>query len=142
MPRAIRETPIAMPAGIAVMQASRNAAKTRIMLAQKCSSSGRPPWISPFHASAKLVTIRSGVGRKMSRIHPKCVAIHQSAKIAATVTTLISVLGPSPGMLYPVTVGNGGAGGDASGAGVAEPGDAPAAGSDALTGLPSALPGR
>jgi hypothetical protein len=35
----------------------------------------------------------------MSRIHPKCVAIHHSANSATTVTTLISVLGPSPGML-------------------------------------------
>ena len=99
MPRAMRETPIAMPAGMAVTQASRKAANTRMRLAQKWSSSGRPPWMSPFQASAKAVTIRSGVGRKMSRIHPKWVAIHHSAKIAATVTMLMRVLGPSPGTL-------------------------------------------
>ncbi len=99
MPRAMRETPIAMPAGIAVTQASRNAANTRIRLAQKCSSSGRPPWMSPFHASAKLVMIRSGVGRNRSRIQPRWVATHHSANSAATVTTLMRVLDPSPGTL-------------------------------------------
>jgi hypothetical protein len=69
------------------------------MLHQKCSDSGLPPWISPFHASPKLVKIFSGVGRKMSRIHPKCVATHQSTSSPATVITLISVLRPSPGTL-------------------------------------------
>ena len=35
-----------------------------------------------IQASAKLVTIFSGGGRKMSRIQPKCVAVHHSANSA------------------------------------------------------------
>ena len=36
--------------------------------------------MSPFHASAKLVMIRSGVGRNRSRIQPLCVATHHSTQ--------------------------------------------------------------
>jgi hypothetical protein len=35
MPRAMRETPIAMPAGMAVTHGEQNAANTRMRLAQK-----------------------------------------------------------------------------------------------------------
>jgi hypothetical protein len=55
--------------------------------------------MSPRQASPKLLAMRSGVGRKMSRIQPKWVATHHSAKIAITVTMLIARLGPSPGTL-------------------------------------------
>src|SRR6185437_11867956 len=58
--------------------------------------------MSPRHASPKLVNIFSGVGRNRSLIQPICVATHHSTSSASTVTTLISVLGPSPGTLYPL----------------------------------------
>src|SRR5947207_11155308 len=103
MPRAMRDTPIMIPTGIAVRQARMNAANTRYRLHQKCSASGLPPWMSPFQASAKLVMMRSGVGRKTSRIQPECVAIHHSANSEMTLTTLIAVLDPSPGRRYPLT---------------------------------------
>src|SRR5688572_29788200 len=92
-----------MPIGIAVTHASAKAAKTRNRLQPKCSASGRPPWISPFHASAKLATMRSGVGRNRSRIQPLCVATHHSTRSTMTVTAAMSVLEPSPGTLYPLT---------------------------------------
>jgi hypothetical protein len=76
----------------------RKAAKTRNRL-QYGVRKRLAAWMSPLHACPKLVSTRSGVGRNRSRIQPKWVATHQSAKSATTVTMLMAVLDPSPGTL-------------------------------------------
>ena len=62
MPRAIRETPIAIPIGIAVTQASRNAVKTRNIDQPKCVASGASV-NCPRADSHRRVNTVSGVGR-------------------------------------------------------------------------------
>ena len=66
--RAMRETPIAMPIGIAVTQASRNALKTRNIDQPKCVASGASvSW--PRADSHSRVNTVSGVGRNSGGSH-------------------------------------------------------------------------
>ena len=95
MPRAMRETPIAMPIGIAVTQAAINAVKTRNIDQPKCSASGASvSW--PSADSYKRAKTVSGVGRKSGGSQRKWLASHHNTTMATMVTTLIAVLAPSP----------------------------------------------
>src|SRR4051794_35410770 len=97
MPRAMRETPIAIPIGTAVTQASRNAVKTRKIDQPKCVASGASvSW--PVADSYKRVNTASGVGRNNGGTQRKWLASHHNASRLTTVTVLISVVGPSPGV--------------------------------------------
>src|SRR2546430_13273768 len=95
MPGAMRETPIAMPIGIAVTQAAINAVKTRNMDQPKCSASGASVSL-PSADSYKRSNTVSGVGRKSGGSQRKWLASHHNAKMANMVSTLIAVLAPSP----------------------------------------------
>src|SRR2546426_9227946 len=95
MPRAMRETPIAMPIGIAVMQAAINAVKTRNIDQPKCSASGASVSL-PSADSYKRANTVSGVGRKSGGSQRKWLASHHNATMANIVRTLIVVLAPSP----------------------------------------------
>ena len=97
MPRAMRDTPIAMPIGIAVTQASEKAANTRNIDQRSARPAARPS-ARPPPIRTKLLEHAFG-RRQEQRRHPaQWVASHHSANSATTVTTLISVLEPSPGI--------------------------------------------
>src|SRR5881275_3656587 len=95
MPRAMRETPIAMPIGIAVTQAAINAVKTRNIDQPKCSASGASVSL-PRADSYKRANTVSGVGRNSGGSQRKWLASHHNATMANIVSTLIAVLAPSP----------------------------------------------
>src|SRR3982074_3123144 len=97
IPGAMRETPIAMPMGMAVRQARKNALKTRNIDQPKCVASGASVSCPRADSHNRSKTV-SGVGRKSGGIHPRWLAIHHSAAIATMVTTEITVLEPSPGV--------------------------------------------
>src|ERR1019366_9467021 len=91
MPRATRLMPIAMPTGIAVMQATKKAVKTRNMLAAKCCQSGLS-LAFPVRYSTNCSRTACGFGRKSSLTPPMSVTKNQSA-------TSVTTLEPSPGTL-------------------------------------------
>src|SRR5215470_3917258 len=97
MPRAMRDTPIAMPIGIAVAHAARNAENTRNIDQPKCSASGASVSCPSADSYRRVATI-SGVGRNNGGTHPRWLASHHSTTITTMVTTLIAVLRPSPGV--------------------------------------------
>ena len=99
MPRAMRDTPIAMPTGIAVTHASRNAANTRRGSPRSARAAACPPWMSPFArvGEAREDDLRASAGRVADPAEMASRAT--TARRAPTiVTTLISVLVPSPGV--------------------------------------------
>src|SRR5437667_12883153 len=95
MPRAVGETPIAMPIGIAVTQAAMKAVKTRNIDQPKCSASGASVSL-PRADSYKRANTVSGVGRNSGGSQRKWLASHHIATMANIVSTLIAVLAPSP----------------------------------------------
>src|ERR1700687_1153115 len=104
MPRAMRETPMAMPTGIAVRQARKNAVKTLNIDHPKWVASGASVR-SPRADSHKRRSTGSGVGRNSGGIQPRWLATHHRAKIESMGTTAIEVLRPSPGVEYPDVFG-------------------------------------
>src|SRR5664280_520817 len=98
MPRATRLMPIAMPTGIAVMQATKKAVKTRNMLAAKCCQSGLS-LAFPVRYSTNCSRTACGFGRKSGLTQPMLVTKNQSATSVTTVATLMTTLEPSPGTL-------------------------------------------
>src|SRR5258706_16362079 len=95
MPRAMRDTPIAMPIGIAVTQAAMKAGNTRNIDQPKCSASGASVSL-PNADSYKRSNTVSGVGRNSGGSQRKWLASHHSATMATMVNTLIALADPSP----------------------------------------------
>src|SRR6266542_1859459 len=91
----MRDTPIAIPTGMAVTQAAINAVKTRNMDQPKCSASGASVSL-PRADSYKRANTVSGVGRNSGGSQRKWLASHHKATMANIVSTLIAVLAPSP----------------------------------------------
>src|ERR1700682_3674283 len=97
MPRAMRETPMAIPTGIAVRQARKNAGHT-LNIDQPKWGASEASVRSPRADSHSRWSTVSGVGRKSGGIQPRWLAAHHRAKIEAMVATEIAVLRPSPGV--------------------------------------------
>src|SRR5678815_484414 len=97
MPRSTRDTPIATPIGMAVTHAAKNAVKTRNIDHPKCSASGASV-SSPAADSYNRWNTTSGVGRNSGGSQRRWLASHHSATSATTVTALMSVVEPSPGV--------------------------------------------
>jgi hypothetical protein len=91
----MRETPMAMPTGIAVRQARKNAVNTLNIDQPKWVASGASVKLPRADSQSRWSTV-SGVGRKRGGIQPKWLATHHSAKIEVMVTTR-RVLAASPG---------------------------------------------
>src|ERR1700740_1491643 len=91
----MRDTPIAIPIGMAVTQAATEAEKTRKLDPPKCSASGASV-SSPSVDSYSRVNTVSGVGRNSGGTQRKWLASHHSARSAIMVATLIAVVEPSP----------------------------------------------
>src|SRR5271169_2999519 len=97
MPRAIRDTPMAMPIGIAVAQAAMKALNTRNIDQPKFSANGASA-SCPSADSYKRATTVSGVGRNSGGTQRRWLASHHRASRAIMVSALITVLEPWPGV--------------------------------------------
>src|SRR5437660_12779147 len=91
----MRETPIAMPIGIAVTQAATKAVKTRNIDQPKCSASGASVSL-PRADSYKRANTVSGVGRNSGGSQRTWLASHHIATMTNIVSTLLGVLRPPP----------------------------------------------
>src|SRR5208283_763609 len=96
MPRATRDTPMAMPIGMAVAQAAMKALNTRNIDQPKFSASGASESLPSADSYRRASTV-SGVGRKSGGSQRKWLASHHRASRASMVSTLIALLDPSPG---------------------------------------------
>src|ERR1700687_3258645 len=95
MPRAMRETPMAMPTGIAVRQARKNAVNTLNIDQPKWVARGASVRLPRADSQSRWSTV-SGVGRNRGGIQRKWLATHHSAEIEIKGAHQIAVLAPPP----------------------------------------------
>src|SRR5512137_1018842 len=96
MPRTIRDTPMPMPIGIAVAQASRKALNTRNIDQPKFVASGASAdW--PIADSYRRVATVSGVGRNSGGTQSRWLASHHRPRMTTIDRALYQELRPSPG---------------------------------------------